>query len=138
MQLDVVTPTQVPPLQLKEVAAGEQLARRVELCPGKTVAGLAVRVQTGGALETPVPVTLTLCGLPPALVVTVIEPTLAPIATGLKVTLKVQELPGARLAGQLLTTLKTGKVGAMLVMVRLITSVLFRVTVFAALALPTF
>ena len=64
MQLDVVTPAQVPPLQLKEVAAGEQLATRVELCPGKTVAGLAVRVHTGAALETPVPVTVTLCGLP--------------------------------------------------------------------------
>ena len=47
MQLAPVVPAQVPPVQVNDVAAGVQLAVRVELLPVVMAAGFAVRVQVG-------------------------------------------------------------------------------------------
>jgi len=47
VQVATVTPAQPPPLQAKDVAAGEQLAVSVEEPPAAIDAGLALRVHTG-------------------------------------------------------------------------------------------
>jgi hypothetical protein len=47
-------------------------------------------VMLGAVVEAPVPVSVTLCGLPPALSVMVIEPFRVPVVVGVKVTLIVQ------------------------------------------------
>jgi hypothetical protein len=77
-----------------------------------------------------------LCGLPAALLVSVIEPSLAPAAAGVKVTLRLQEAPAARLLPQPCVTAKTGIEGKTLVMFKAALPVLVRVTVFAALVVP--
>ena len=51
---------------------------------------------------TPVPVRLTVCGLPAALSVTVIVPGWLPVAVGVKVTLMVQFAPAVTEAPQVL------------------------------------
>ncbi|OIQ73948.1 hypothetical protein GALL_444120 [mine drainage metagenome] len=58
-QLDPVWPAQLPPLQVYEVAAGLQLAVRVEELPALTEAGFASRVQLGRETDTNVKVVVT-------------------------------------------------------------------------------
>ena len=50
-----------------------QLAVRTEVPPDTTLDGLAVSIQTGIVDETPLPLTISACGLPVALLVTAME-----------------------------------------------------------------
>ena len=68
-------------------------------CATVTVVGAAPSVKSGGGLV-PFPVRLTVCGLPPALSVTVKVPVRAPATVGVNVTLIVQLAPAASVAGQ--------------------------------------
>ena len=92
---------------------------------------------------TPVPVRLAVCGLPPALSVTVRVPVLVPPTEGVNVTLMVQLALAASvdgLMGQLLVWAKSPllvPVTAMLAMVTDVVPVLESVTVWAALVVPT-
>ena len=85
----------------------------------------------------PVPVRLTVCGLPVALSVTVIVPGWLPVTVGVKVTLMEQLAPAAREVGQVLVW-AYGALAAMLVMVRAAVPELVSVTVCAALVVFTF
>lgn len=58
MQLGPMVPTQVPPVQLYELAMGVQLAVSVEVPPAATDVGDAVRLQTGVVEADPVTVTV--------------------------------------------------------------------------------
>jgi hypothetical protein len=79
-------------------------------------------------LASPVPVKLTVCGLPLALSVMVSVPLSGePVVVGAKVTLIVQEPPAPTLPPQLAVTLKLALV-AMLAMVSAALPVLLRVT----------
>ena len=49
MQVVVLVPGQVPPVQVNDVAVGVQLAVRVAVPPARTAVGDALRVQVGGA-----------------------------------------------------------------------------------------
>ena len=49
VHVELVKPVQVPPLHSNDVAAGMQLAVRVEDAPEETMAGLATSVHCGGA-----------------------------------------------------------------------------------------
>lgn len=49
MQVAAVFPAQVPPVQIYEVATGEQLAVSVDALPEVIDGGAATTVQTGGA-----------------------------------------------------------------------------------------
>jgi hypothetical protein len=84
----------------------------------------------------PVPVRLTVCGLPEALSVTLKVPVRVPDAVGVNVTLMVQFPLAAREPPQVLLAAKSPP-AAMLVMVRVALPVLDRVTVCAALVVPT-
>ena len=53
VQLAPVVPTQVPPVHEKEVAAGLQLAVRVEVTPASIEAGAAVSVHVVGSIGPP-------------------------------------------------------------------------------------
>jgi hypothetical protein len=53
---------------------------------------VGVKLTAGEAALAPVPVRLTVCGLPEALSVTVIAPVLVPVAVGVNVTL-IEQLP---------------------------------------------
>ena len=48
VQVVALVPTQVPPVQVNDVAAGVQLAKSVELPPALIEAGAAVKEQDGG------------------------------------------------------------------------------------------
>ena len=83
------------------MAAGLQLAVRVEVPFLRIDAGLAVSVQMGALEAMPAPLTVTLCGLPDASLVTVIAPNRVPTETGVNVTLMLQDAPAAKLGPQL-------------------------------------
>jgi hypothetical protein len=92
-----------------------------------------------GAL--PVPVRVTVCGLPPALSVMLTEAVRAPVAAGVNVTLIVQLPLAATELPQVLVTAKSpGSVPVVptLVIVKLAFPVLVRVTDCAALVVPRF
>ena len=58
-QVAPIVPAQVPPVQLNAVAAGVQLAVKVEVRPAVMAAGDTIRLQTGAeAVGTTVTVTL--------------------------------------------------------------------------------
>ena len=86
---------------------------------------------------TPVPVRLTVCGLPVASSVTVIVPGLLPVAVGVNVTLMEHFAPAATEAPQVLVS-AYGALAAMLVMVSAAVPPLVSVTVRAALVVFTF
>jgi len=67
-------------------------------CATVTVVGAALSVKSGAGLV-PVPVRLTICGLPPALSVMVKVPVRAPATVGVNVTLIMQFAPPASVAG---------------------------------------
>ena len=85
----------------------------------------------------PVPVRLTVCGLPVALSVTVIAPGRLPVTVGVNVTLMEQLAPAAREAPQVLVW-AYGALATMLVMVRAAVPELVSVTVCAALVVFRF
>ena len=85
----------------------------------------------------PVPVRLTVCGLPVALSVTVMVPGWLPVAVGVKVTVMVQLAPAATEVPQVLVW-AYGVLAAMLVMVSAPVPALVSVTVCAALVVFTF
>src|SRR5580704_9038262 len=84
----------------------------------------------------PMPVRLTDCGLFPALSVTVIAPLRVPVAVGVNVTLIVQEPPTATMLPQLFVWLKS-PVATILEILRDALPVLFSVSAWAALVVPT-
>ena len=86
---------------------------------------------------TPVPVRLTVCGLPVALSVTVMVPGWLPVAVGVKVTVMVQLAPAATDVPQVLVWAYCA-LAAMLVMVSAPVPPLVSVTVCAALVVFTF
>ena len=86
---------------------------------------------------TPVPVRLTVCGLPVALSVTVMVPGWLPVAVGVKVTVMVQLAPAATEVPQVLVW-AYGALAAMLVMFSAPVPALVSVTVCAALVVFTF
>jgi hypothetical protein len=75
---------------------------KVAVPPGETVAELDEASGTLKAKSSPVPVSVTVCGLPAALSVTVTLPVLIPVAVGSKVTLMVQLALAATLEPQVL------------------------------------
>jgi hypothetical protein len=79
-------------------------------------------------LGLPVPVRLTVCVVGLALSVIVIEPLRKPVALGVKVTLRVQLAPAAKLEPQVLVWAKS-PLTAMLVIVRVALPVFLRVRV---------
>ena len=81
------------------------------------------------------PVRLTACGLPAALSVIVIEPVLLPAAVGVKVTLKAQFAPAAKLDPQVLSCAKS-PLTTILEMLNAAVPVLVNVTACAALVVP--
>ena len=102
----------------------------------RTDAGAAPRVQMGALDGTPVPLTVTLCGLPAALLVSVTEPKRVPVAVGVKVIFRLHEPPAARLPLQLFVTAKTGIEGRMLTMLSAAPPVLVNRMVLAGLVVP--
>ena len=84
----------------------------------------------------PVPVRATVCGLPVALSVTVIDPLRAPPAVGVKITEMVQFAPAATEAPHVLVWLKS-PLATMLVIDKGAVPVFVSVTVCAALEVPT-
>ena len=86
---------------------------------------------------TPVPVRLTVCGLPVALSLTVIVPGWLPVTVGVKVTLMEQLAPTATEAPQVLVW-AYGALATMLVMVSAAVPELVSVTVCAALVVFRF
>jgi len=88
---------------------------------------------TAGAV--PVPVNETVCGLPPALSVTEMEPVREPVAVGAKVTEIVQVPAAATEAPQVLVWLKS-PLAAIVVIVSAADPVLVSVTTWAALVVP--
>lgn len=126
VQVLVVDPAQVPPVQMYEVAAGLQVAVKVEVPFLRIEAGAAVSVHTGTLAATPVPLNDTLCGLFIALPVTLTAPILVPAAVGVKRMLKWQAAPAAKSPAQPVTTKSAGLVvTTMLEMVRVALPVLF-------------
>ena len=109
--------------------------------PKLTLVGLSV---TAGAETTPVPLSVTVCGLPVALSVMLTLALRAPDAAGVKVTLMAQFAPAASvlgLSGQAEVVAKSAAFvppDAMLVMVSGAVPLFVSVTVFAALVVPTF
>src|SRR5271169_3413011 len=98
---------------------------------------LAVDKVTAGAFAAvPVPVKLTVCGLPLALSVMVIVPGCEPVVVGVNVTLMVQFAPAATEAPQVLVCVYFA-LAAMLVMVSAAVPGLVSVTVCAALGVLT-
>src|SRR5437667_426111 len=88
---------------------------------------------TGAA---PVPVMLTMCGLPAALSVMVIAPVRVPVAVGVKVTLMAQLAPAATDVPQVLVCMKS-PLATMLVTLSAAVPVLVSVTVCTALVVLT-
>jgi len=91
---------------------------------------------TAGPVETPVPVSMTDCGLPWALEVTVIEPVLVPLVVGRKLTLIVHLAPTAKPVPQLSDSRKS-PLGTMLVMVTAAPPVLASIMLCAWLTVAT-
>lgn len=114
-----------------------QLEVSTEVPLAATAAGEAVKVQIGAPAGTPVPLSITECGLPMALLVTVTELTVLTAEVGVKLTPKLQLAPAATVLPQLLVRLNTLLFLTMLVMVRGALPVLVSVTVLAALVVPT-
>ena len=83
------------------------------------------------------PLSAMVCGLSEALSVIVTEAALVPVAVGVKVTAKVQEVWGARLAGQLVTLKSEAGVGAMPLIERGAPPLFVTVTLCAVLLVPT-
>lgn len=86
--------------------------------------------------KTPLPLRLTVCGLPAALSLTVSVPVAVPVCCGVKVTLMEQLAPGATLEPQSSLSAKSPVV-AMPVMLSVSPPVLERVTVCGRLVVPT-
>lgn len=87
---------------------------------------------------TPVPVRLTVWGLPAALSVTLRVPLAVPLAVGVKLTLIVQLAPAATLVPQVFVWANPDPaVTLTLVMVRVVAPELTRVAVWGALVVPT-
>jgi hypothetical protein len=101
VQVAAVVPAQLPPVQAYEVGELLQLALRVALEPEVIDAGVAVTVHWGAGMS-PMPLKLTACGLPGALLTIVTLPVRVPAATGLKVTLRAHVPPAPKPAPQLL------------------------------------
>jgi hypothetical protein len=91
---------------------------------------------TAGVPPTPVPVSVTCCGLFAALSVSVTVPLKVPALGGVKVTEMVQFVPASTLDPQVLAWAKL-VLATMLVIVSVALPVLVRVTVCAALVVPT-
>ena len=87
VQLATIVPAQVPPVQVKEVAAGLQLAVSVAVPPAVIEAGDAVSVQVGG--EGRGGVTVNGDALTPPLVVTTMFPAPTAAETGTNVVIWV-------------------------------------------------
>ena len=104
---------------------------------GWTRAGAAFRLQMGAFDGTPAPLKMTLWGLPVASLVTLATPTLPAVVDGVKVTLRLQETPAARLAPQSALTAKSPVV-SMLEMASAPVPVFVSVTLCGALVVPTF
>src|SRR5579859_7644932 len=104
-------------------------------CVSGSVNEVAERVSC--AVDPPVPLNVTVCGLPGALSVIAIEPDLGPVAVGVKVIVSVQFAPTATEPPQLLVTAKS-PLGDIFVMVNGPVPELVKVTVCAALVVPTF
>jgi hypothetical protein len=96
----------------------------------------AVVIVSVAAAATPVPFSDTACGLAAALSVIEIEPVGVPAAVGVKVTEMVQLAPAATLVPQVLVSAKLDE-AAILLIVRVAVPVFFKVTVWAALVVPT-
>jgi len=92
---------------------------------------------TAGPREIPLPVSLTVCGLPCALEVMVIEPVLMPVAVGKKVTLIEQAAPAANPLPQLSVSRKS-PLGTMLLMASGAPPVSVSAMLWAWLDVPTF
>lgn len=87
--------------------------------------------EPGGTVRkksSPVPVSMTVCGLPSALSETAMAPVLGPLAVGLKATLRVQLALVATLEPQLLVW-EESPLAEMLAMLRVALPVLLRVTI---------
>jgi len=98
-------------------------------------------VTVGAFAGAPVPVRLTLCGLPVALSVILTLAERAPVAVGLNVTLIVQFAFAARLAGQVLVSVKSLAFAPAIVMLVIVSAALpefVSVTACGALDVPTF
>lgn len=102
VQVDADVPAQLPPVQLYVVAAGLQLAVKTDDRLGEIRGGQAVSVQIGALDGTPVPLSVTTCGLPAALLVTRATPMRPRVAVGVNVIPKLHEVLAARLAPQVL------------------------------------
>ena len=87
MQVFPVLLWQVPTVQVNDVAAGLQVAVRVDVPFLSIVAGTALKEQIGALTDLPVPLKVKLFGLPVALLVIVITPYEFPLVVGVKVTL---------------------------------------------------
>lgn len=74
----------------------------VAVCPSVTVAVVEPPAAEARAKSVALPVSLTVCGLPPALSVMLKEPVLLPLAVGANLTLNVQFAPGATAVPQVL------------------------------------
>ena len=98
-------------------------------------AGEAEREKSAAVLE-PVPLRLTICGLPAALSVTLKLPVRVPDAVGVNVILMLQFPPGASEAPHVLVAAKS-PLATMLVIVSAALPVFDSVTVCAALVVPT-
>ena len=120
------------------VADGLQLAVIDAEPPRLMVAGEALRLQTGALATTPGPLTVTKCGLPGALLVTLTPPSRVPTAVGVNVTPIEHEPPGSTLLPQLCVAPKTLMVGSMIEIVSAAPPVLVKVTYCAELVVPVF
>jgi len=138
LQFGPVVPAQPPPVQVKVLADGLQLAVIVEEPPRLMVAGEALRLQTGALATTPGPLTVTKCGLPGALLVTLTPPSRVPTAVGVNVTPIEHEPPATTLLPQLCVAAKTLMVGSMLEIISAAPPVLDKVTYCAELVVPVF
>ena len=136
LQVAAVVPAQVPPVQLYDVGLLVQLEVSTDVAFLWMLGGVAVKVHTGWLGDWPVPVKPTACGLPVALLVTMMPPERRPTAVGVKVTLSVQEPAAATEAPQLWLSAKS-PLAVMLAMVSAALPVVLSVTVCAALVLPT-
>jgi hypothetical protein len=88
----------------------------------------------------PVPVSATICGLPVALSLSVSVALLVPVAVGVNVTLMAQIAPAATLDPQVLVWAKSPLLAPVIVMLLMVSAavpVLVRVSVSAALFVPT-
>ena len=116
---------------------------RVRVCPPlvdptiwlEKVKSVGARLAAGPAV-TPVPVKVTVCGLPAALSEMLRLPLRVPVAVGIKITLTVQLFPAGTLVAQLFVWVKS-PVAVILEIVSAALPVLVRVTDCAALLVPT-